>query len=126
MRSLGLEIDSRTGDAADEFKDTLTDLKAIAGGLGLSIARDLLPALNETVRSLVKLAKEGDLANNIASLIAGTLRAGVSILQAYGNAVDRVSIAFGVAAKAGAGFAEIQKNLGPGGLFTEGSVTGGI
>lgn len=96
------------------------------GGVGLSIAKEMLPALKSAVVSLAAIAKEGDLAKNVATLLSGALSAGVGVLKAYSNAVDRVSIAFGVAAKAGAAFAEIQKNLGPGGIFTEGSVTGGI
>lgn len=78
------------------------------------------------MKSFVNFAKEGDLASNVAALLSGTLRAGVAVLEGYGNAVDRVSIAFGFAANAAKGFAEIQRNLGPGGLFAEGSVAGGM
>lgn len=97
---LGIVIDSKTAAAADEFKDGLGDLKAAVGGLGLDIARELLPALNDTVKSFANFAKEGDLASNVATLLSSTLRAGVAVLEGYGNAVDRVSIAFGFAANA--------------------------
>lgn len=125
-RELGVTIDSQTASAADEFKDTLADLKAILAGGALTIAKELLPALKDAAAALLAIAKEGDLASNVASVFTGILNAGIGTIDAYNNAVNRVSIAFEVAAKSAAGFAEIQKNLSVGGLFNEGSVAGGI
>lgn len=89
---LGIVISQDTADAADEFNDLLGDIKVQASGLGLSIAQQLLPSLIEAARDFSDLVKEGDLANNIVSVLSGTLRLGVGALEGYANAVKRASI----------------------------------
>src|SRR3546814_1714809 len=62
---LGIIIDTKTATAADDFNDTLGDLKAQASGLGLDIARELLPYLKSAAEDLRELIKQGDLASDI-------------------------------------------------------------
>src|SRR5690606_29804987 len=53
-------------------------------------------------------------------------RAGTAIMEEYGNAVARTSIAIETLANASSGFVEIMRNVGPGGLFNDGSVRNGM
>lgn len=122
---LGIIISQDTANAADEFNDTLGDLKAIIGGVGLQIASGLLPALNEGASSLKEMAKEGDLAANVVTVLSAVFRAGVGALEAYNTAVQVTSAAIETIVNASDGFAEIQKNIGVGGLFDEGSMAAG-
>lgn len=124
-KELGIVIDQDTANAADQFNDTLGDLKAIVSGVGLQIASGLLPALNDGAKSLKEMAQEGDLANNIVTVLSATFRAGVGALDAYNRAVQVTSAAIETIVNASEGFAEIQRNIGIGGAFDEGSMVAG-
>ena len=103
-RELGIVIDQDTANAADEFNDQLGDMKALVGGLGLQVAKELLPELNSLVGSLVDVVKEGSVAKDIADglgtafSVAGKFAA-VTAATFRGVAYDLTALALaGVAA----------------------------
>lgn len=57
---LGIVITQELADSAERFNDNVTRLKAGATGLGLSIANDLLPALNDIAIAFLKLQQQQD------------------------------------------------------------------
>lgn len=124
-KSLGIIIGTDTANAADEFNDRLGDLRAQVDGLSLQIAAGLLPKLNETTGELGNLIKQGDTAANIVSLLNSVIGFGVGIINTYNDAVRRTALDFELAAKAGAGFLEIQQNVSTLG-YADGSVAGGV
>lgn len=124
-RSLGIIISEETAAAADQFNDRLADLRAQGQGFSNQVTSQLLPALNQTVEELAGLIRQGDLAANVVTLLSTAASFGVGVLREYNNAVARVSIAFGVAASAGEGLIEVQKNIQSFGL-AEGTVGGGL
>lgn len=122
---LGVTLSTDAGRQAEAFNDNLTRLKAQVDGFWRTVASNLVPSLEGASTEFATLAQNGDLARHAADLLGGVLNAGVGILNAYENAVQRTAIAFGVLANAAQGFAEIQRNFGPGGLLREGTVAGG-
>jgi hypothetical protein len=57
-RTLGLIIGNETAQQADEFNDNLTRLKAAGTGLGLALAKDLLPELVRFSEVLLNIAQQ--------------------------------------------------------------------
>lgn len=125
-RELGIVIDQDTANAADEFNDILGDMREIAGGVGVQIASALLPSLVKTAAELRTLAEEGEFANNIVGVLSATFSAGIWVIDQYNNAVNRTAIGMQLIAEAAAGAGEVMRNLGPGGLLVEGTVTQGM
>lgn len=81
-RALGLVISSETARQAEEFNDNLTRLQSSATGLATTLARDLVPGLNDVLKTF--------LAANRAS--AGASEGGGGILQSLlsiGSSVTR-------------------------------------
>lgn len=124
-RALGIIISEETAAAADEFNDRLADLRAQGAGFSNQVTSQLLPALNQTVEELAGLIKQGELASNVVTLLSAAASFGVGVLKEYNNAVARTSLVFELAADAGAGFLEIQKNVASFG-FASGTVGGGL
>lgn len=124
-RSLGVVIDSETAAAADEFNDIVGDLKAIVSGGALTIAKELLPALKEGATDLKRLANEGELASNIASILNTVVKAGVGTFDVYNLAVARASIQLEGFMGVMEGAKEVQSNFGSFGL-SDGSVMEGM
>lgn len=60
-KELGLQISTKTGQAAEKFNDQLTELKANASGLGISVAEKLLPHLNDMVKAMQDAYKDSGL-----------------------------------------------------------------
>lgn len=58
-RELGIIVGTDTANAADEFNDKLSDLKALVSGFGNQLAAELLPRLIELVDYFNQAAKEG-------------------------------------------------------------------
>jgi uncharacterized phage infection (PIP) family protein YhgE len=123
-RELGIVIDSQTAAAADDFKDTLGDLKAEMGGVALQVARELLPTLKDLVSDLRDLIHDGNLAADVATVLGTAFHAGVGLIKEYENAVNRVSLAIEGLVEISAGMDEVQRNLRSLGL-AEGSVAEG-
>lgn len=70
-RELGLVIDQETADKADQFKDSLDELKGAAEGLASQVAAELLPNLIALVDWAKAFVVDGGNAKNIADDIAG-------------------------------------------------------
>jgi uncharacterized phage infection (PIP) family protein YhgE len=66
LRDLGGEVSSEAAKAADEFNDNIDKLKVAVGGLALSAAQDLLPALIEITKWLGDAAKSSSKAGSTA------------------------------------------------------------
>lgn len=58
-RDLGVELDGNTLQAADQFNDTLADIKTISEGLFAQLARELLPSLQRVAELFRETAQEG-------------------------------------------------------------------
>lgn len=121
---LGIIIDQDTANAADEFNDTLANLRGAVQGLGVQIAADLLPALTDAARGLIELVREGDLARNVVSVLDAALSAGVGAIEAYNTAVRVTSAAMTTFVEAGQGYSQAVRNIWA--PFSDGTVSGGI
>ena len=86
-RDLGLVLDTETAKAADDFNDTLGDLKAVTQGYALALAKELLPDLQELAGSFRDTATEG---NKVSEMAQGT----VQFLRGLATVAHVVSSAF--------------------------------
>lgn len=68
----GVVVKDAAGAAADQFNDSLDKLSAAGAGLGITIANDMLPGLNEMTRVMAEAAKQG----GITSAIFAALKLG--------------------------------------------------
>lgn len=123
-RELGVELDGNTLAAADQFNDTLADIKTVMDGLFTQMAAELLPALQEAAGRFLKLAQEGDLASNMATVFGAAINGAAGVLETYNGLVARTTIAMTLFAEATAGAWEMQKNLMTLGL-ADGSIASG-
>lgn len=57
--ALGKVIGDKTASAAEQFNDNMDKLKAATDGLGIAIASEMLPGLNQVTEAMVAAAKEG-------------------------------------------------------------------
>jgi TP901 family phage tail tape measure protein len=73
-RELGLVIDQDAADAADNFNDTLAELKASFTGVALSVAQDLLPDLLNLAQWAKDWVQDGGNAKEAALQIASAMR----------------------------------------------------
>lgn len=124
-QELGIIIDGDTATAADNFNDTIGDLKAQASGFGLAVARELLPQLQQAASDFSALAREGNLAHDVASVLGATFSAGASLLGAYEKTVRLVTLAMENYMTVASSVLEIQKNLLSFG-FADGTVSGAL
>lgn len=74
-RELGVELSSSTLKSADEFNDTLGDIKTIVDGLWAQLAAALLPVLVDVAKQLRNGAKDGGEFGSIFGFIADQARA---------------------------------------------------
>ena len=58
---LGKVVRTESGAAAEAFNDNMDKLKGAADGLGIAIAEDMLPGLNEITRLMAAAARQGGL-----------------------------------------------------------------
>lgn len=123
---LGLVLSTEAGQAAEAFNDNLTRVGAALRGMWTQIASRSLPQLEELSAAFARTAEEAHLAAAGAEAVKLAARTGTAIMEAYANAVARTSIAIETLANASAGFVEIMRNVGIGGLFNEGSVRDGM
>ncbi|MBW8457713.1 MAG: hypothetical protein K0M58_04610 [Thiobacillus sp.] len=65
----GAVIGDEAGAAADQFNDSIDKLKTAGAGLGISIANDMLPGLNEVARVMAEAAKQGGVTAAIFSAL---------------------------------------------------------
>lgn len=121
---LGIVVDAQTAAAADEFNDILGQMKAIMAGVGLEIARGLLPSLNEGASSLRDMAERGELASNAVTVLSAAFQLGVGAIEAYNTAVRVTSAAMTTFVEAGQGYAEAVINVWA--PWSDGTIAGGI
>lgn len=82
-RELGVEVSGDTMRAADEFNDTLGDIKVIANGLALRLADALLPSLQDTAEYLRDGAIQGGEFGGIFEFIRDEARATVKDIEIF-------------------------------------------
>jgi hypothetical protein len=80
--ALGLVLDTETAVAAGEFNDGLDRLGATVRGLGNSIAREALPALNDFNALMLDLAKSQEAMNLVTGVANFALKAMLVTFQA--------------------------------------------
>lgn len=77
LESLGGVLNTKAGQAAQEFNDNLESLKVAAGALAMQVASELLPELISLTKNLIDLTKEGGNAAGIGSTIANGFKIAV-------------------------------------------------
>lgn len=60
LRDMGGELDGKTLKAADDFNDTLSDIKTQVDAIYLQLAKDMLPVLQDLADYIRDSAKEGE------------------------------------------------------------------
>jgi len=123
---LGHVLSAEAGRQAEEFNDNITRVQKSIRGMWMEVATRALPQLTQLSAELATAAKNTDLAGSAVSILTAAFQAGVWVVEQYGNAVARTSIAIETMVGAAEGLREIQKNLGPGGLFNDGTTADGI
>jgi hypothetical protein len=63
--ALGVVIGGDSARAAEQFNDSLDKLKTASNGLGISIANEMLPGLNQVTDAMVTAAKEAGLLESL-------------------------------------------------------------
>ena len=96
-KALGIVVDGQTAAAADNFNDTLGDLKALSEGYALHLAKELLPDLQQLARGFTDTATEG---GKVAEMAADT----ADVLREVGSVISFVGTSFNVAGKSIAAF----------------------
>jgi hypothetical protein len=89
-RDLGLVLDTETAKAADDFNDTLGDLKAVTQGYALALAKELLPDLQELAGSFRDTATEGNKVKEMAEGTAQFLRGLATVAHIVSSAFELV------------------------------------
>lgn len=84
-KALGIVVDGQTATAADNFNDTLGELKALSEGFALHLAKELLPDLQQLATGFTGVATEGGKVAEMASSTADVLRAIGSVIAFVGN-----------------------------------------
>ena len=79
---LGVVIGTQTGKDAEEFNDTLTKMKVATDGIGMSMAKELLPALQAVAAELLRAKTEGGSAFEALGKAARVVVETVTILVA--------------------------------------------
>lgn len=113
---LGIIIDSETATAADNFNDTLGDLKAISEGYALHLAKELLPDLQDLAGEFLNTATEGNKVKEMAEGTAQFLRGLATVAGIVSSAFELVGT--GIATVVAQGQAAI--------MFLSGDVRGAI
>jgi hypothetical protein len=95
-RDLGLEIDTNTAHAAEEFNDNLTRLQGVVSGAGLAIAGELLPTVILLSEALLEAGENGaSAATQIGKFLTGATRilsaGGATTKQAFKTVGERLS-----------------------------------
>jgi hypothetical protein len=110
-RDLGVELNSQTLSAADEFNDKLADLKTLGLAAGVQLAQELLPALNQLVDLLRDGAQEGNGFGGVIGWIGDQAEATVAdIKQLKSDLDDFIAIFKGIEEQATSTFG-ILKNI---------------
>lgn len=111
-RRLGVVVSQETADAADQFNDKLGDGKKLIEGLGLSIAKELLPDLDRMIDRFVGGSGAGDKLATTAHAIADGFRVMASAAESSITLVSSVAEVVAGLTMQLAGFYEIAASLG--------------
>lgn len=96
---LGVVIDTEAGKRAEEFNDTLTKMKAAAQGVGMTFAKELLPALQVVSSELLKARTQGGSAfEGLAKIISGAFNFVVIVLADVSNEIGKIGMKVGAVA----------------------------
>lgn len=87
---LGIIIDGQTAQAADEFNDTLGDLKAVSEGYAQQVAVGLLPAIKELTQSFLAIVKDGDSAVEVGRQLGNAFEFVGALASAAATRIDGV------------------------------------
>jgi hypothetical protein len=110
-RELGVEINDNTLQAADKFKDGLSDLKTIGLAAGLQLAEKLLPAMTSLVEEFRSGVTEGGAFGKVIAWIGDQAEAAVAdFKQLKSDLEDFKAIFNGFAAQAESVFG-VLKNI---------------
>lgn len=106
---LGLIVSTETAKSAEEFNDSITRMGNAVTGVGLSIAKEVLPTLNKLAAELIDNVKNGEGFKSFASGVAQVFK----ILVAVGAGVIWTfnRIGRGIGALAAAGVELLSGNL---------------
>lgn len=85
--ALGIVIDENTARAAERFNDNLTRLGKVQEGMATQLAARLAPALADVSDTLVRMAGDARLMDNVGKVLDFTLRGLVSSAIALGAAL---------------------------------------
>lgn len=97
---LGVTLSGDTTDAADEFKDNLTRLKASATGLATQVVTAVLPSMVDLTDQIVQFVTQGDGAQRIAGFIETAFKLLADIGSRVAETFSDVGNAFGAIAAA--------------------------
>lgn len=89
-RKLGLVLDEETAKSADDFNDTLGNLKAVTQGYALALAEELLPDLQKLASSFESTATEGNKVKDMAQGTADFLRGLATVAHIVSSAFEIV------------------------------------
>lgn len=109
-RELGVELSDKTLKAADDFNDTLGDLKTATQGLFTQLAEALLPELKKLTQQLILVVNDGRKAGDVADGLTNSFKAVAFVfgevynrLDGFGQIIGGVTSGFvGLNAAAGA------------------------
>lgn len=109
-RELGVELSDKTLKAADDFNDTLGDLKTATQGLFTQLAEALLPELKKLTQQLILVVNDGRKAGDVADSLTNSFKAVAIVfgevynrLDGFGQIIGGVTSGFvGLNAAAGA------------------------
>lgn len=96
-RELGIELSQGTLTAADNFNDSVNDLKAAAQGFSTQLAAELLPALTKLTEHLTGVVKDGTAAADTADLITTAIDgigSALNRLDGFGDVISGLSQGF--------------------------------
>jgi hypothetical protein len=108
---LGVVVGTQTGKDAEEFNDTLTKMKTATAGVGMTMAKELLPALQAVASEMLRAKTEGGGAFESLGKAARVVVETVSILVANVSFVFK-GIGREIAAIAAQGAALLRGDFG--------------
>lgn len=98
---LGLIISTETAKQAENFNDSLTRVGNAATGVGLSIAKEVLPTLNALAAQMIETVTKGegfkDFAKSVGEIFKWVVKAGAGVVFVLG-AIGKGVLGIGIAA----------------------------
>ncbi|HEY1075817.1 MAG TPA: hypothetical protein VGE51_03945, partial [Fontimonas sp.] len=83
-KDLGLVLSTTAGANAEQFNDNLSRMKTLAGGLGMSLASELLPRMVAFTDNAVEMVKAAGGAEGIMRKLSGAFDTMLTVAQAAG------------------------------------------